>query len=214
MPALQTDVLCIGHACYDLVFGIDSHLAPDEKRVASTFHDCGGGPAANAAVTVSRLGRQASFCGYLGRDIFGQCHMDEFQAERVDAGLVIRGHNPTPISAVMIKPDGDRSLVAYGGNTPALSPDTVNLESRRPEVVLFDGHQPDISIPYASSPGFGEVPSVLDAGSVHRGTLGLMEKVDFVVASEKFAREFTGESDPGLALARLAHKAPNVVITL
>ena len=50
------DVLCVGFACYDLTFSIDHHLGPDEKGRATELIGCGGGLAANAAVTAARLG--------------------------------------------------------------------------------------------------------------------------------------------------------------
>ena len=53
---------------------------------------------------------------------------------------------------------------------------------------------------------------MLDAGSVHEGTLALMESVDYLVCSEKFARQFAGDEET--ALARLAEISPAVVITL
>ena len=56
------------------------------------------------------------------------------------------------------------------------------------------------------------IPTVLDAGSVHEGTLALMERVDYLVCSEKFARQFAGDEET--ALARLAEVSPAVVITL
>ena len=56
------------------------------------------------------------------------------------------------------------------------------------------------------------IPTVLDAGSVHEGTLALMEQVDYLVCSEKFARQLTGDIE--IALARLAKVSPTVVITL
>ncbi|GAH08321.1 unnamed protein product [marine sediment metagenome] len=55
-----TDVLCVGAGTYDLVYSVDHHPEPDEKIRASSFAGCGGGPAANAAVTVSRLGLQSA----------------------------------------------------------------------------------------------------------------------------------------------------------
>jgi len=56
------------------------------------------------------------------------------------------------------------------------------------------------------------IPTVLDAGSVHEGTLALMKEVDYLVCSEKFARQFAGDEET--ALARLAEISPAVVITL
>ena len=48
------------------------HPTADEKLRATSMHTCGGGPAANAAVTIARLGGSARFCGYLGNDAFGE----------------------------------------------------------------------------------------------------------------------------------------------
>ncbi|MDD2761072.1 MAG: carbohydrate kinase, partial [Methylomonas sp.] len=47
--ALDFDVLCVGHASYDLVFSVAHHPAEDEKMFADKLLSCGGGPAANAA---------------------------------------------------------------------------------------------------------------------------------------------------------------------
>ena len=66
----NVDVLCVGHASYDLVFAVDHHPDADEKTFAEKLISCGGGPAANAAVTVSRLGLKSAFAGYLGNDFF------------------------------------------------------------------------------------------------------------------------------------------------
>jgi hypothetical protein len=52
----DVDVLCVGHASCDLLFSISQHPSEDEKIFADGFIACGGGPAANAAVAVSRLG--------------------------------------------------------------------------------------------------------------------------------------------------------------
>ena len=46
---LAVDVLCVGHASYDLIFTVDYHPKSDEKVFAHDFLGCGGGPAANAA---------------------------------------------------------------------------------------------------------------------------------------------------------------------
>jgi sulfofructose kinase len=55
---------------------------------------------------------------------------------------------------------------------------------------------------------------VLDAGSLHEGTLALMGRVDYLVCSEKFAWQYLGRQEEDEALSRLAEHAPVVVITL
>ncbi|MGA2936450.1 MAG: PfkB family carbohydrate kinase [Syntrophobacteraceae bacterium] len=106
---MEIDVLCVGLASYDLVYSVDRHpeadgrwdrqpelplkssaAAEETKCFATGLLMGGGGPAANAAVTVARLGGIAAFAGYLGRDIFGDMHLEELPSEGVITSLVVR----------------------------------------------------------------------------------------------------------------------------
>lgn len=208
------DVLCVGHASYDLVFAVDHHPDADEKTFADKFINCGGGPAANAAVTVSRLGLKSAFAGYLGNDFYGQQHMEEFSQAAVNTDLIVRGDSPTPLSAILVKPDGRRMVVNYKGATPLLPADSIDLSAWQPQVILFDGHEPEVSLALMNSISGRGISTVLDAGSVHRGSLKLLEQVDYIVASQKFARECTGKEDPQQAALKLGQLGSAVVITL
>lgn len=212
IPPITLDVLCVGHASYDLVFSVSHHPGADEKIVADGFLGIGGGPAANAAVTIARLGFKAGFAGYLGDDLYGEKHWQEFAASGVDTGLIVRGPSPTPLSAVLVKPDGKRALINYKGETKPLPAEAVDFSSVSPKVVLFDGHEPQLSVALTERTQKLAIPTVLDAGSIHDGTLALMERVDYLACSEKFALQHAGDEE--MALMRLAEIAPAVVITL
>ncbi|MEI8573333.1 carbohydrate kinase [Methylomonas sp. LW13] len=205
------DVLCIGHASYDLVFSVPRHPGADEKIVADDLLGVGGGPAANAAITVAKLGGKAGFCGYLGHDVYGDSHLRELQENGVDTQLVVRGASPTPLSTVLVKPNGQRALINYKGQTSARPATAIDFDDLAAKVLLFDGHEPHISLRLLNQLTH-PVPSVLDAGSLHDGTLALMGKVEYLVCSEKFAVQYAG--DENLALSKLAQIAPVVVITL
>jgi sulfofructose kinase len=213
MPKNQDpyDVLCIGHASYDLVFSVPYHPSQDEKMVADNFLGCGGGPAANAAVTAARLGFKAAFAGYLGNDAWGDSHYTELQNQGIELKLIVRGNWPTPLSTILVKPDGKRALINYKGNTQALAADAMDFADISPKTVLFDGHEPHISLALLAQLD-AKTPTILDAGSLHPGTQLLMDKVSHLVCSEKFALQYAG--DVQKALAKLAALAPNVVITL
>jgi len=208
------DVLCVGHACYDLTFAVPHHPAADEKAVAQALVGSGGGPAANAAVTVARLGLRAAFAGNLGNDPWGERHFQELCNEGVSTGLVVRGSAPTPLSAILVKPDGKRTVINYRGRTEFLPEDSLDLSTVHPRVILFDGHEPHLSLPLVRTARQAGIPTVLDAGSVHAGTRSLADKVDYLACSEKFAREFTGLADPERAALELHAIAPKVVVTL
>lgn len=214
VPRALVDVLCVGHASYDLIFSVSHHPAADEKTFADEFLACGGGPAANAAVTVARLGYRAAFAGYLGTDLYGATHLDELRREGVLTGMVIRGEAPTPLSVILVKPDGQRALVNYKGRTRHLTLDELDASRIGATCVLFDGHEPLASPRMAAEARANGTPTVLDAGSLHAGTRELMGQVEYLVCSEKFAAQWLGGDDPERALDRLAAVAPAVVITL
>jgi sulfofructose kinase len=214
MKPVEIDVLCVGLATYDLVYQVDHHPGADEKCFAAGLVMGGGGPAANAAVTAAKLGGTSAFAGYLGVDAFGRMHFEELVSEGVITSLVVRGDHLVPLSSIIVKPGGERTVVSHKGAAPVLEPDQVDFTKLRPRAILFDGHQPAISIPLAAKAKGQNIPAILDAGSVHKGTVELAPLCGYLVASTKFARDFSGEKDPAQALSFLSRMAPVAVITL
>lgn len=210
--AVEVDVLCVGHACYDMVFSVSRHPQADEKIFAENLISSGGGPAANAAVTVSRLGLTAGFAGYLGEDLYGEMHLKEFEKENVDTHLIVRGKSPTPLSTILVKPDGKRALINYKGATQSLPAEAINFSSVTAKTILLDGHEPQLSLALVELVRNQKIPTVLDAGSFHEGTSKLLGRVDYLVASEKFACQFAENIQKALEL--LAEQSPAVIITL
>ncbi len=207
------DVLCVGFACVDLNFNAEHHPEADEKLRATAMHTCGGGPAANAAIAITRLGGRARFCGYLGNDAFGEAHLREFENDGVLADVMGRGDAPTPVASVIIKPDGCRANISYRSHLAVAPDDSLSLADYPAKVLLVDGHQPLLSLALIEEARALGIPSVLDAGSVHDGTLMLINRVDYLVTSEKFARDYSAEDEPRSALAALDGVAPFVAVT-
>jgi len=207
------DVLCVGHAAWDITMAVTRHPSEDEKLSATAMTCAGGGPAANAAVTVARLGGKSAFAGFLGNDAYGHLHLDELRAEGVDTRFLVRGEDATPVSVILAKPDGTRTVINHRQHTPWIVSDRINFSPLNFRAILFDGHEPLISRPLAERARGQGIPLVLDAGSVHRGTRELAPLVDYLVASMKFALDFTDAPDAEAALDRLADVAPNVVVT-
>ncbi|MEZ4681069.1 MAG: carbohydrate kinase family protein [Caldilineaceae bacterium] len=129
--SLTVDVLCAGFACHDLVFDVPHHPGPDEKVRGGALLNCGGGLASNAAVTAARLGCHTAFAGYIGNDVYGDFHMAELHADGVNTDWVIRGSEPTPLSAILVKPDGLRTIVSYRGNSEDACGGQYDLSSLR-----------------------------------------------------------------------------------
>lgn len=211
---LTVDVLCVGIACYDLIFSVDRHIGPDEKMKASELSACGGGLAANAAMTAARLGASVAFAGYLGRDMYGDQHLDELNAAGVNTELVARGEWPTSLSAIFVKPDGARALVNYGLGRNMPEGVEIHLKNCSPSAVLVDGHYPEAAVPMVARARAAGVPTVLDGDTLHHGSQTLMEMVEFLVVSEHFARQYSRQDDVAEALTQLSRCAPSTIITL
>ena len=211
---LMVDVLCLGIACYDLIFSVDRHIGADEKIKATGLTSCGGGIAANASMTVARLGYSVAFAGYLGRDMYGDKHLDELNAAGVNTELVARGEWPTSLSAILVKPDGARALVNYGLGRDMPDEVEFRLEDCCPRAVLVDGHYLAAAEPLIARARTAGIPTVLDGDTLHLGSKTLMGMVEFLVVSENFAREYSSQSDVADALTQLSRCAPSTIITL
>jgi sulfofructose kinase len=149
----------------------------------------------------------------LGRDHFGDQHLQELHHHGVLTHLVVRTPSPTPLSVILVKQDGSRTVVNHGTSGMHLPEDSFPCRDIAASAILFDGHQPIVSEKMARHARNSGIKTILDAGSVHDGSRALIPLVDHVVCSETFARTFTGEDDGHRALSRLADHFPSVVIT-
>ena len=207
-------VLAIGYACYDLTFAVERHLGADEKANAKDFTSCGGGLAANAAAAAGALGYDTVLASYLGHDIFGDAHVRELRDLGVTVDYLLRSDEPTGVSGIMVKPNGNRTLAAYRGVQPQYPADALDLDVIQPHAVLVDGHQQSVALNVIQQAKARNVPTVLDADSDSPYSRALAGKVDHLVAAERFAYGFTGASTLQDALQGVARLAETVVVTL
>ena len=221
------DVLCVGHAAWDISVFVASYPAENSKREIHTMIECGGGPAANAAFLLSRWGVASAFAGVVGADEYGGRIEREFSEAGTDIALMRRNADDvTPVSVILVnEQNGSRTIInrkaprtgtplrLSGGSRP---PDAIWPQP--PRVLLFDGHEPEASLEAMAL--FPQAKTILDAGSLREGTRDLAKRVDYLVASERFARELSGLPDlesaknqDAAVVALHRHNGKPVVIT-
>ena len=110
-------VVCVGLATRDSIWRVPAFPEPDGRVVATELVVAGGGPAATAAVTLARLGVEVGFAGAVGDDAAGRFVRAGLEEEGVDLTLLatIAGGR-TPESAILVSPDGARSIVHHQGS--------------------------------------------------------------------------------------------------
>lgn len=226
-PILSTpvDVLCVGLLCADLVLTVDHHPEPDEKIRALSRLVAPGGPAAVAAAQVARLGGRAAFSGLLGdqaSDPFSPLLRRALELEDIDcSGLQNVDGFETPLAAVLVKPDGARTVISHRAAPPGHANDASPPPGffPRARVILADGHRPDWTAALVAHARATRAAFVLDAGSWTEAVRSLAAEADHVVASEACARTALYGRDPAdptldLHTALGARKAATVVVTL
>ena len=166
----------------------------------------GGGPAATSTVAAARLGMSAAFIGVTGDDEPGKWILRDFEAEKVSTeGMVVRkGHTSAIAYCWIDAPTGKRSVAWTRGTLPELKGEEVNLEMIRSTRLLhLDGHNPAAALAAAKEARKHGIPVLLDAGTLRDGVKELLPYVTVLIASELFARQFSGESDLKKALLKL-----------
>lgn len=91
----------MGVITVDTIALVDQYPQEDERVVAKEIIRAGGGPAAVAAVALSRLGIRSAIVGTIGDDSDGKEVLRIFEKEKVDTSGISIGNTPTAGSVIV-----------------------------------------------------------------------------------------------------------------
>jgi sulfofructose kinase len=198
-------VVCLGSVVMDHTFHVDDVVQPPSKNRARSYTLGAGGLAANASIAVARMGGNCIFWGRVGDDLNGRPLLETLAAQGVDVSHCRLAANArTPVSAVLVDPQGERSVFAYRGENLGTEPDWLPLH-------LIDGAQAFLCDPrwpegaaraldHARARG---VPTVIDGEkSETRILLDLIPRADHAVFSVPGLVNFAPGKKPAEALAQ------------
>ncbi len=192
---MSVSALCVGHAAWDLCMHVDGYPAENSKAETDSLIESGGGPAANAAWLLARWGVPTAFAGSVGQDDYGRKAVKELVQVGVDCRLTEqRPDQVTPVSFIIVnRANASRTIINRKSPAGSLHLTSQNLTGLKPKLLLFDGHELDASL--AALVAFPSAISVLDAGSLREGTSTLAGKVRYLICSERFVAQLTGETE-------------------
>jgi sulfofructose kinase len=95
------EVVCLGVITMDTIALVDSYPGEDERVLAHQISRAGGGPAAVAAVALSRLGVATAIAGTVGDDQDGAEVLKIFAREGVDTSGISIGASATSGSVIV-----------------------------------------------------------------------------------------------------------------
>ena len=93
--------MCVGVITIDTIALVDKYPGEDERVLAEEISRAGGGPAAVAAVAMSRLGIKCAIVGTIGDDADGKEILRIFAQEGVDTSGISIGATPTAGSVIV-----------------------------------------------------------------------------------------------------------------
>ena len=99
MSSIQA--VCVGVITIDTIALVDKYPSADERVIAQEIARAGGGPAAVAAVALSRLGVKSAIVGTIGDDPDGKEVFRIFEKEGVDTSGISIGSSATSGSVIV-----------------------------------------------------------------------------------------------------------------
>jgi len=170
--------------------------------------------AANAAVTIARLGGRVAYWGRVAEDALGQRILGDLAAEGVDVAAAHRIPGArSPVSSILVTDAGDRLICSY--SAPALDHDASWLPLGRVSeftVVLADVRWPQGAAAILDAARRFARPALLDADVADPAVLAdLAGRATHALFSEPGLVACAGEAAPGAALRRIERDTHAVV---
>jgi sulfofructose kinase len=97
----SVQVVCVGVITVDTIALVEKYPSEDERVLAQEISRAGGGPAAVAAVALSRLGIKSAIVGTIGDDADGKEVLRIFEKEGVDTSGISIGTSATSGSVIV-----------------------------------------------------------------------------------------------------------------
>ncbi|MEU7788545.1 PfkB family carbohydrate kinase [Amycolatopsis sp. NPDC049159] len=188
-------MLLAGLCTVDVVQRVTELPAPGEKVQSLSVDVAAGGPATNAAVAAAALGAEATLLTVLGAHPLAALARADLEAHGVRLIDLAPGlPDPPPVSAVAVRDrDGERTVVSRNARDRTFLGKVPSFGASGADVVLVDGHYPEVALAVAGAAKAAGVPVVLDAGSWKPVLDELLPLVDVAACSAHFSAP-----EPGL----------------
>jgi sulfofructose kinase len=207
-PKIPPRILCVGIPVRDLTFRVPGVPARGSKENASHFEEICGGNALNAAIGIARLGGRASICGPMGdaKETSSRYIFEKLAHEGIETKDII--HMPglvTPISAIMIDPSGERTIVTFRDPElwkVKLTPADTLLEDCH--AILTESRCAEFCTGLCAEARRRGIPVIVDADRAMSLREGLLTASSHLVFSSEPLQETADVADDGEALKKLS----------
>lgn len=202
---MSSGIITVGHAALDRIFRVDRLPRGPTKMRAVEHVESGGGTAANAAVTIARLGGAVELWSRVGEDDVGRRIKAGLEAERVDIRYVASFEEVRSSTSAIIVDDAGEQIVV-GARDVQMPSSTSWLPLERvagADVVFADLRWLEAVRTVFQHARKASVPTVLDVDLGGREALPeVLGLTDYAIFTEAALEDFVPGVDTQVGLDR------------
>lgn len=182
----ERSVLCIGQSAYDITYKVNEEIVENKKYRIYEKIECMGGPATNAAYLNALWGNKAYLMSRVGKDFFGKEIVEELEKVGVNTDYMKKDGDETSVSTIISNVEnGNRTIF----NCPLKNTCEEFGYPENVDTILVDGHEKEASMKAIEL--YPNANIIIDAGTYKEHLVDLIEKVDYLICSEDFAKQYT-----------------------
>ena len=151
----QKSILVIGSSNTDMTAKTAELPRPGETVLGGVFTMGAGGKGANQAVAAQRLGGKVKFICKVGRDMFGDNSIAQYEKEGLDTSGILRSNLPSGVALIYVDSHAENCIVVASGANGDLTVE--DIEKSRKDIEASS-----ILLLQLESP----IPSVLKAAEI------------------------------------------------
>lgn len=218
-------ILVIGSFMTDLVFKTSKMPVTGETLIAEKYEKYTGGKGANQAVAASRLGGNVEMIGKLGKDEFGEEHIEKLKEEHIEyQSIMFDDESRTGVGNVTIDKDGNNKiLIVPGANLKIVEEEIIKNEHiiKNSDIIVLQLEIP-INVVYKCielAHKYGKT-IILNPAPAQEIDPNIAHKVDYIIPNETEAELLTKYKVESVNDAKIAAQIlldqgyKNTIITL
>jgi ribokinase len=218
-------IVIVGSSNTDLVVRAQKIPAPGETVIGNDFFMNPGGKGANQAVTIAKLGAEASFIAKVGDDDYGRNSIENYKRANLDVSHVYIDENAhSGVALIVVDGSGENAITVSSGANHKLCKEDIDQARSLIEsagIVLMQLEIPMQIVEYVADIAFAKgVKVILNPAPAAKLSKALLSKLYLIIPNETECEILTGikitnqESKITAAGQLLDSGVKNVILTI
>ncbi|QNF34091.1 ribokinase [Adhaeribacter swui] len=218
-------ITVIGSTNMDMVVKTTHLPVPGETVLGGSFFMNPGGKGANQAVTVARLGGDATFITKIGTDIFGKQSLQLFEEEGINTSCALSDPtSPSGVALITVDQIGENSIVVASGANANLMPADVEKCLQKItdiDIILLQLEIPIETVDFVTQYAAGKnIKVIVNPAPANILSTELLKRIDIITPNAKEAEMLSGvevkcmEDAKKAAMVLYEKGVKNVIVTL